>query len=68
LILGLDDYAIVELVIILEEEFGVTIEDEEAIGLESVTELVLLFNRYYSNKKNRFKIANMKKTEFMTKV
>ena len=49
-----------ELVIILEEEFGVIIEDEEAIGLESVTELVLLFNRYYSNKKNRFKIANMK--------
>jgi Acyl carrier protein len=55
--LGFDSLDGVELVVAMEEHFGVTIEDEEASRIESVQDAIAIFHKYMIEKYNRDKLA-----------
>lgn len=43
--LGADSLDVVELLMTLEDEFGITVSDEEAVSLKSVNDIVTLIEK-----------------------
>ncbi len=44
--LGADSLDVVELLMTLEDEFGITVEDEEAIQLKTIGDIVALIDKH----------------------
>ncbi len=55
--LGFDSLDGVELVVAMEENFGVTIEDEEASRIEGIQDAIAIFHKYLIERYNRDKLA-----------
>jgi len=64
--LGFDSLDTVELIVALEENFGLDIKDEEAEKITNVGEAIAIFNKYLVEKYNQDKLAEMPEKKDVT--
>lgn len=57
--LGYDSLEVVEMVVALEENFGIDVTDEEAEKIKSVKDAIAIFHKYMLDKFNKNKLAEM---------
>lgn len=62
---GFDSLSTVELVIYVENKFGVRFGDSEAFELKTVYDLVLLTHQYYSEIRNKQILEELKQEEIV---
>ena len=65
--LGFDSLDAVELVVAMEEHFGIDISNEEAEKIQTVNDAIAVFNKYLTEKINKTNLTEAKEEKQMKK-